>query len=119
MVGAAVPSLAPANDLFSGQMPVSRTPTTTPRPALDVPPREDQRPPLPVSLRKSTEFLSSVALRSVSLLTATTPAVRFSVLTCDDVRSAVKALRVTEKLWAFFTPTRAATLSCSLPRYVL
>src|SRR3954471_18606161 len=44
-------SLPPANDFDSGQMPESRSPTTTPAPARACPPWRVQAPFLPVSPR--------------------------------------------------------------------
>ncbi|GAA3812638.1 hypothetical protein GCM10022403_052920 [Streptomyces coacervatus] len=47
--GAVAVTLPPAKNGFSGQIPVSSTPTTTPLPALSAPPRRFQTPFAPVS----------------------------------------------------------------------
>ena len=108
---------SPANEALSGQMPVSITPTTTPRPASSGPPSFDQTPSEPDSPRKSTDFLSSGTLRSVFRCTDTTPSVRASVAACAPVISAVNAFTPTSYRSSGVDPIRAATVSWRLRRY--
>src|SRR5690606_13466831 len=52
-------SCSPANDGFSGQIPVSMTPTTTPCPASGAPPSSCHTPSAPDSPRNSGELTVS------------------------------------------------------------
>src|SRR4051794_32792709 len=107
----------PANEALSGQMPVSITPTTTPRPDLAVPPRKFQTPFGPESLRKSVDRWSSVTVTILSLTTDSTPAVARSLDACAGLRSAAKPFRATEYRLSGLAPTRSAILVCSFARY--
>src|SRR3954447_16561269 len=71
--GTGIPVL-PANDGFSGQMPVSITPTTIPAPAFAPPPSCDQIPPAAFRPRKlGVSVVSGFEMRSGSR--RTTPGV--------------------------------------------
>ena len=86
-----------ANDGLSGQMPESRTPTTTPAPAprAPVPPSRSQRPPGLLRPRNAGVLVVS-SFRFSSLTTARTPAVRASRAASPAVIAAAKPLKVTE-----------------------
>src|SRR5262249_19152874 len=66
---AGAPCVVTLKNGFSGQMPVSRTPTTTPLPAFGPPPREFQA--LVAPMKFSSSYASGFS--SVSFCTATTP----------------------------------------------
>ncbi len=89
---------------FSGQMPVSTTPTTTPRPARSGPPCPAQTPPGPSSPSRSRELLPTAGVarmddgaRSMCCLvlrsTSATPAIARTCLTWAVVSVAAKPLR--------------------------
>lgn len=111
-MGAVAPSAGAVNDVLSGQTPVSITPTTTPLPALAVPPSVDHTPLRPERPRKSTELRSSVVLCSRSGTTESTPPVISSFTACARVSSATKLFEATELLLSASAPTLRATLLC-------
>src|SRR3954447_14349738 len=105
---ALVVSRLPANDLDSGQMPESRSPTTTPAPAFFWPPWRVQAPFLPESPRNSglcqvsgfrvCDFSTSSTRRSVERRVA-----------CSALRSATKPLDAAVKSATGFAPYSRAT----------
>src|SRR4051794_3693570 len=81
----------PANDFDSGQMPLSRSPITTPPPAFFSPPCAAQAPPLPLRPRNAgLRQVSSFSVRDFS--TRSTRRSAESATACCWVRSATKPL---------------------------
>src|SRR5215218_2090691 len=96
-------SLAPANDFDSGQMPESRSPTTTPAPALAWPPCLVHAPFLPVRPRN----LGLCQVSSFSVFDFSTSSTRRSAdssVTCLALRSATKPLEAAVKSETVFAP---------------
>ncbi|MEJ5866732.1 hypothetical protein WDV85_03140 [Pseudokineococcus sp. 5B2Z-1] len=109
--GSLVVTGSPANDGFSGVMPESMTPTTTPSPVASGPPSWAQTPSSPVRPRKaglSTVSRSSATSRS----TLTTPRVAARAVACSAVSSAEKPLTAAVYWYSGSASTTSATSSC-------
>src|SRR3954453_20936226 len=109
-------SLVPRKEPDSGQMPVSRSPTTTRAPAFGIPPFLAQAPFAPASPRNFGVFHVSV-LKALSLTSISTSRSLERSAAWAAVRWAVKELLASLDLLIPSAPTRPASRFCPRSRY--